>query len=1403
MDVGSTCFFKLLWDSTPYSEGICTASVNRALYMELDPSEITLQITVDFRIPSGDEATNVIIQLCFLSHFDNNNLLAFKHKYFFPCNRLHPFLMSSGEGETGTDCLGTEEGYYLPDEDKLFTGPIGFHIIVLEYESILSCQLGLPSTDRVDFPEPIGNSKDVEKIRHSLQQLLSRGKKLEELFTVPNQQSSSCPNEVVAAFINFLLRMVESILCFKAEYIAFHNLRTELGFLITFLGDTSMHLQPTNNVVIDIEAAVNEVGSFFYSLYFAFEVFFATRKEETPFTYSRLHSTDFEDVVNDVVSFLHSGIFDVLEDMPLQTTTEVEETEKAMADIKAMVHEIGSFIVFTKNDRVPESGIVDLALSDLLPKFELLKSKIKEHCITVSKMPIDMAPKTGVVSLFIVDSDCWSERSNCNVVNDVVSFLHSGIFDVLEDMPLQTTTEVEETEKAMADIKAMVHEIGSFIVFTKNDRVPESGIVDLALSDLLPKFELLKSKIKEHCITVSKMPIDMAPKTGVVSLFIVDSVLDDLMDLINNKSDRIVGLNDQIVMLHEELFLLGSSITSIAVQQEAEQEELIIKTRDIAFEVEYIINSFPPVWYLALRIPLLIEKIQLITMAIKEMKNDIDVVGMLEVAQYPDEHLSSQSEETPILDVIVGFKVVALEITEQLVRGTEQLQIISIFGMPGIGKTTLANKLYNDPSVVYHFYERALCVVSQTYNKKNILINILSCIRNVKQEQIAIEDEESLAEAVYKSLKGRRYLIVLDDIWDIKLWDDLKRIFPDDATGSRILFTTRNKEVSLKVSPHCVINALPFLSEDECWDLLQKKVFRGKSCPQELLDVGKKIAKKCHGLPLAVVVIAGVLANMENKEHLWQEVARNLSSHLSKNSNNYTQILELSYNQLPMHLKPCFLYFGAFKEDEEIHIQKLISLWVAEGYIKKEEQKSLEDVALECVMKLIDRSLVLVAGKKFDGSIKTCKIHDLLREMCLRIAEEKNFLKVVNINVDEPHPLPYFNEVAMYQKHHCLSIFNGENPTASLPFGPHVRSLLCGNVTVPTLVACGFKVLRVLDFCSPWINLVVVGINQLVHVRYLALSSTLPPMDSFHKLEFLVLRNRDAVEIPDVLLNMMSLRQVHFDGGAYFSESIRHRAIKDKSFQIKNNLQSISFLQIFDEADEKILRCSSNLRRLKGKVKSSHSYAFDFLNQLESLKLRSRRYMGYSSFNLISLPLNLKQLTLIRVRMAREQMELIGKLEYLVVLKLRDVSFDGRRWDTGEGEFPQLKFLKLSNVRLAEWNTTRDHFPRLQRLELRYCKHLKMIPTSLGDIPTLLMIEVYHCVEAIKESAKRIQEEQEDMGNEELKVIIFDWQSKSEAESEPEEESELEEESEEETNITDLFKIFNMAPKVSFKIQIT
>ncbi|KAL2493289.1 Disease resistance protein RPP8 [Abeliophyllum distichum] len=355
--------------------------------------------------------------------------------------------------------------------------------------------------------------------------------------------------------------------------------------------------------------------------------------------------------------------------------------------------------------------------------------------------------------------------------------------------------------------------------------------MDLELSDLLRNFELVEAKIKEHCIVVSNMPSCTTRKTAVVSLFIVDSLLDDLTHLLNHKADQIVGVNDQIVTVHEELILLRSSLTDITLQQHPQLEELLIQTTDIAYEIEYIINSFPPVWYLTLRLPQFMDKIKRIMMGITETKKNIDT-GIVEVENYPTKQVSSQEKGPPILeDIVVGFDNKETEIAEQLVRGPEHLQIISIFGMPGVGKTTLSKKLYNNPSVVYHFDKRAWCVVSETYNKKNIFTEILKSVKDHDKETITQMDDESLVEALYKSLIKRRYLIVVDDIWDMNSWNDFGRYFPDDKNGSRILFTTRHKEVGLKASHHSVVNELPILSDVECWELLQRKVFQKEHCP--------------------------------------------------------------------------------------------------------------------------------------------------------------------------------------------------------------------------------------------------------------------------------------------------------------------------------------------------------------------------------------------------------------------------------------------------------------------------------------------------------------------------------------------------------------------------------------------
>ncbi|XP_022894060.1 uncharacterized protein LOC111408527 isoform X3 [Olea europaea var. sylvestris] len=217
--------------------------------------------------------------------------------------------------------------------------------------------------------------------------------------------------------------------------------------------------------------------------------------------------------------------------------------------------------------------------------------------------------------------------------------------------------------------------------------------------------------------------------------------------------------------------------------------------------------------------------------------------------------------------------------------------------------------------------------------------------------------------------------------------------------------------------------------------------------------------------------------------------------------------------------------------------------------------------------------------------------------MCLRIAGEKYFLKVVTSNC--PDRAPFFSQ------HRCLILDNMSPPMNSLASGLHVRPLYFYSERQPFNL-CGIKVLRVLDFqgsCE-----CVVGIERLVHLR----------------------------------------------SGTYFSESCRQQATKDDRFQINSNLQNVSALTIHDETDEKILRCLHNLRRLTIWFESSLDYSSDFVNQLESLKLIK---VGHSSSILISVPLYLKQLTLVKVRMSSKEMEIIEGLLNLEVLKFLDVSF--------------------------------------------------------------------------------------------------------------------------------------------------
>ncbi|XP_058201420.1 putative late blight resistance protein homolog R1B-16 [Rhododendron vialii] len=712
--------------------------------------------------------------------------------------------------------------------------------------------------------------------------------------------------------------------------------------------------------------------------------------------------------------------------------------------------------------------------------------------------------------------------------------------------------------------------------------------------------------------------------------------------------------------------------------------------------------------------------------------------------------------------VVIGFEEEVKRLIDKLDDRGEgrELEIITIIGAGGGGKTTLAREVYDHRFTSYTFDIRAWVDVSQYYDetmKRNLLICILELASARKDEDYKQYSEDKLGEMVLKCLKGRKYLIVMDDIWGIEAWNDIQRSFPKKCRGSKVLFTSR-----LLVQPDsvcCIPHYLDPLSESCSWELLQKKVFGTKQCPPELVDIGKQITKKCKGLPIAIIAIAGILA-MENKTlYVWEEVAKHLSSIIAKNQEGCMEILELSYNHLPLHLKACFLYIAAHPEDYEISVRELIWLWIAEGFIKPSEGgESLEDIAKDYLIGLIDRSLIMVARKsKFRQGIKACRIHDLLRELGLKKAEEDNF--IVKIYEDDPlSPSSTNKQRRLFISSQFFHKFS------SRPCAQNLRSFTCRSLSNSppskqnlSFFVENFKLLKVLNFNSAT-SLGEIRKGDLVHLRYLALRLPLHIMHRaplfIHYLSNLETLNFQVgswtkISLPQDIVKMVQLRHLYTKRGIFeYHASYDH----EEEGNMLDSLQTLHRM-CFCEHCHRFLRRTPNLKEL-GLTSSRNSQSFpedwvvmlpnlEFLKCLETLFIEPR--FVTKRVTKLKLPLTLTRLTLSRTDILWEDMSiLLQTLPSIEVLKLLYSACWGRVWDTTELDegFSQLKYLKFEELNIEEWNASTYQFPRLEVLEIENCEYLKGIPLDFANLFDLREIKLYRCSQSAEVSVREIQEEQ-------------------------------------------------------------
>ncbi|CDP03417.1 unnamed protein product [Coffea canephora] len=595
----------------------------------------------------------------------------------------------------------------------------------------------------------------------------------------------------------------------------------------------------------------------------------------------------------------------------------------------------------------------------------------------------------------------------------------------------------------------------------------------------------------------------------------------------------------------------------------------------------------------------------------------------------------------------------------------ETLSVHPIVGLGGIGKTTVAQKVFNDSNIKNHFDKRMWVCVSDIEKKfdANKLFGLMLEKLGVPMAEVAgMDSREAKVQKLKEMLdseerngkKSLKYLLVLDDVWneDPASWnrflDSLRGI--SSANGSWILVTTRNEQVATITTISSRPCSLEKLSDHNCWLILEKKAFGSRETPDDLKELGLELAKKCQGLPLAATVLGGMLCNKGSD--VWRSILETGLQNIGGDGDSYiTKILKLSFDHLPdPSLKKCFAYCSIFPQDFQMERNQLIQLWAAEGFLHSDPRKNIcmEEVGNGYFTILLDSNLFQDAEKDDYGNVLYCKMHDLVHDMLQSISDSKTLRLKESTEAD-------FHDKTFRSIDDGLIIF----------------------------LAC----LRVLSIASSNAKELPKSIGKLSHLRYLDSSNTpietLP--DSLCKLYNLqTLRLRDCESLrkfPNNFKNLVNLR--HFDF-FYFDSSSDLMPLEIGQLR---SLQTLPFFNTGKEAGRQIGELR-NLKHLSGQL---------VVRNLELVRSKEEA----ESANLIGKP-NIDELILLwnEIDTSRN-----NDSEYNQVLE-------------GLQAHQNLKGLIIERFFGDKLSTWIGKLGKLVKFELQDCKNCKELPT-LGNMPLL------------------------------------------------------------------------------------
>lgn len=897
----------------------------------------------------------------------------------------------------------------------------------------------------------------------------------------------------------------------------------------------------------------------------------------------------------------------------------------------------------------------------------------------------------------------------------------------------------------------------------------------------------------------------------------VSFLLNELSTLLQEKRQLLGGLEREVESIHDELGQLRGFLRDVDAKEETDSnlKQWVTQLRDISFDLEDVLDKY------MLRFGAHARRgtsgfsgcIKRLYVAIKDLRARDKISHEIQAIKYRLENVTKNKEKYREMYSVIDQgsssgtaenewydgRGEALFLEDDEVFGIEEpkqqlltwikstdngLDVIAVVGMGGLGKTTLVKKVFDDEAVKMRFSKHVWIAASDFKDVKPFLKSLIEKLAKESPPQdLERMDVDEMRNFIHETLKETKYIVVVDDIWNVSEWEAIRLAFPRRGGLGCVIITTRFSNIADATSAWSQgdhVYNLQSLSPENSKALFYKKAFPRNPCPPYLRENAENILNKCDGLPLAIVVIAGLLATKNNRAEEWERLSRSLVDESEDSGlRRLWKILALSYYDLPYYLKYCFLYLGMCPHGL-LEKEVIVRLWIAEGFVESKQHQTAEEVALDYVNQLSSRSLLQVV-KDDDSRVAWCfRIHDMLKQFIIEKSREQNMVTIYD-----------GRETQWPNKIRRLAILKSINFSPQMNKLKYLRSLLLYSsqqhveleLIKEFLSEC--RLLKVLDLGAASLNTIPKEVFRLYHLKYLCLSGTdisLIPKEIkyLENLETLDLEWCNVTELPDEILDLHKLRHLlAYNSKKPYVVMFDHTVSAKAPCDIGTFLPHLQTLCCID-ADEvggvKMVRELGRLTQLRmlaiAKVRSKDGRelcaSLAKMTYLSHLKIFSaeegeKMDLDYSLSStglpyLVTLHLSgcigkvpqwihslnaLTSLYMVWSKLKEDPLHSLQHLPNLESLWIHDAYVEGLSFKANG--FRKLEALFLAEFKCLEWIAVeKGSMPTLQRWDMWDCKLLQDLPKGIEDLTKLQDVKFGNMT---SEFVDRFVEEQRNEGD--------------------------------------------------------